>query len=78
MKPQRWQEIDRIFAAALERDPAERAAFLAAACGDDDQLRKEVESLIAHVVPESLVGGPAVEEATQLLANEKLRWIVDL
>ena len=31
----------------------------------------EVESLIAHVVPESLVDGPAVEEATRLLANER-------
>ena len=68
--PQRWKEIDGIFAAALERDSAERPAFLAEACGGDEQLRAEVESLIAHVVPESLVGGPAVEEATRLLANE--------
>jgi hypothetical protein len=27
MKPQRWKEIDDIFAAALERDSAERPAF---------------------------------------------------
>ena len=30
--PKRWQEIDRIFAAALERGPAARAAFLDEAC----------------------------------------------
>ncbi|MEP6819910.1 MAG: protein kinase [bacterium] len=66
-KPQSWQEIDRIFAAALEREPAERPAFLDEACGGDEQLRKEVESLIAHDVPESLVGSSAVEEATRLL-----------
>jgi len=71
--PKRWQEIDRIFAAALERDPGARSAFLAEACGGDEQLRAEVQSLLAHDVPESLVGRPAVEEATRLLANENMR-----
>jgi serine/threonine protein kinase len=69
MEPQRWKEIDDIFAAALERDATERPAFLAESCGADAQLRQEVESLIAHVVPESLVGGQALEEATRLLVN---------
>jgi serine/threonine-protein kinase len=68
-----WQEIDRIFAAALELEPAARAAFLDEACGGDEQLRAEVESLLAHDVPEGLVDGPAVEEAMRLLANENLR-----
>src|SRR5436190_20527283 len=68
MEPQRWKEIDAIFAAALERDSADRPAFLDEACGGDAQLRKEVESLIAHVVPDYLAG-PAAEEATRLLAN---------
>src|SRR5260370_10798971 len=73
--PQRWQEIDRIFAEALTREPAELAAFLDEACGGDEQLRKEVESLMAHDSPESLVGGPAVEEATRLLARDKARAV---
>src|SRR6266850_2655132 len=68
--PQRWQEIDRIFAAALELEREEREAFLNRACAGDEQLRKEVESLIAHDVPESFVGGP--EEATLVLANVRL------
>ena len=67
----RWKEIDSIFAAALEHDSAERPAFLAEACGGDAQLRKEVESLIAHIVPDHLAGGPATEEATRLLANDR-------
>lgn len=33
---------------ALECDPASRPAFLADACGDDVQLRAEVESLLAY------------------------------
>jgi len=67
--PTRWQEIDRIFAAALELEPAERAAFLSQACGGDEELCKEVESLLAHDSSESLVGGQAIEEATRLLVN---------
>ncbi len=54
--PKRWQEIDRIFAEALEREPGARSEFLDEACAGDKQLRAEVESLIAHDVPESLVG----------------------
>src|SRR5262245_54606735 len=70
MEPERWKEIDRVFAAALDRDPAERTAFLADACGDDEELRKEVESLIAHVVTDYLAVGPATEEAMRLLGND--------
>src|SRR5215813_12288790 len=65
--PQRWQEIDRIFAAALELDPSERAQFLAEACAGDEQLRKEVESLLAHDSRESLIAGSALEDATRIL-----------
>ena len=75
MEPQRWKEIDHILEAALELDSAERPAFLAQACGEDQWLRTEVESLLAHVVPESFIGGiggPAVEEARRLLANENM------
>ena len=65
--PQRWQEIDRIFAEALAREPSERESFLDEACAEDEELRKEVESLIAHDVPASFVERAAVEEATRLL-----------
>jgi serine/threonine protein kinase/tetratricopeptide (TPR) repeat protein len=67
--PQRWQEIDRIFAEALAREPSERESFLDEACAEDEELRNEVESLIAHDVPASFVEGGAVEEATRLLAR---------
>ena len=69
MEPQRWKEINGIFTAALERDSAERPAFLAHACGGDEQLRAEVELLISQVVPESRVGVQAVDEATRPLGK---------
>jgi len=68
--PQRWQEIDRIFAAALELEPEEREAFLDRACAGDEELRRQVKSLIAHDGPESFVGGS--EEATRVLANVRM------
>src|SRR5215210_7344294 len=47
MDPERWHEVDRLFAEALERPPAERPAFLDAACAGDAALRREVERLLA-------------------------------
>jgi len=76
MEPQRWQEIDGIFAAALERDAAERPAFLDVACGDDAQLRAEVEALLAHAGQESMADGQAPDEATLLLGKERLRGLI--
>ncbi|HEV2802718.1 MAG TPA: serine/threonine-protein kinase [Pyrinomonadaceae bacterium] len=47
MRPDRWRQIDELFAAALEReDPQERAQFLVAACAEDEALRREVEKML--------------------------------
>jgi serine/threonine protein kinase len=43
----RWPRIKEIFHAALAHAPDARAAFLRDACGEDDALRQEVESLLA-------------------------------
>jgi serine/threonine-protein kinase len=69
MTPQRWQLIDRIFKSAIERTPAERAAFIIEAC-DDDELRAEVESLIsAHEQTGEFLDAPAYEVADLELAD---------
>jgi hypothetical protein len=47
MTPERWQEVTRIFHAALERDAAARAAFLDAACRHDPTLRPDIEGMLA-------------------------------
>ncbi len=46
MTPERWGQVNEVFHSALKRRPAERAAFLDQACDGDQELRKEVESLI--------------------------------
>ena len=43
----RWQHTERVFHAALAHDDRERAAFLRDRCGDDEALRRDVESLLA-------------------------------
>ena len=46
MKPERWQQVDALFQAALARAPESRAAFLVEACSGDSGLRNEVEKLL--------------------------------
>jgi hypothetical protein len=46
MDPERWQQVERLYHAALEREPGEQARFLAEACFGDEELRREVEVLL--------------------------------
>ena len=46
MTPERWRQVKAVLDGALEKGAERRAAFLAAACGDDQELREEVESLL--------------------------------
>ena len=44
----RWQQVAEVYLAAVERDPADRDAFLREACEGDEGLRREVESLMGY------------------------------
>jgi hypothetical protein len=48
LPPEQWERIEKLFQSAMELEPAEREAFLAGACGDDQLLRREVESLLVY------------------------------
>ena len=45
--PDPWPRVKHIVADAIARPKAERASFVAGACGGSDALRREVESLLA-------------------------------
>src|SRR5262252_8080105 len=45
--PERWVRLKELFEAALQREPASRAAFLAQAAADDASLADEVLGLLA-------------------------------
>ena len=62
MKPEDWQQLDKLFHSALERGPAARAAFLDEACAGDEALRQRVEALLAaHEQAGSFIESPAME-----------------
>jgi serine/threonine-protein kinase len=44
----RWRKMSQIFHEALPRNASERSALLRHACGDDVELQRDVESLLAH------------------------------
>jgi len=48
MTPERWNEIERVYHAVLQRPASERSACLADACAGDEALRAEVESLLRY------------------------------
>jgi serine/threonine protein kinase/tetratricopeptide (TPR) repeat protein len=74
MEPERWQKIERLYHAALERQASVRAAFLAEACAGDESLRKDVESLLAQAEQTgSFLKGPALESAAKALAQDRAR-----
>jgi eukaryotic-like serine/threonine-protein kinase len=72
MTPERWQQVRGIFHSALQHAPVERPGFLASACGGDESLRKEVESLLtADEKDGSFIDAPAYEAAAVLLTEDK-------
>src|SRR5688572_15600545 len=61
----REDEVERLCHAALERRQSDRAAFLANACGGDETLRREVESLLEHEsAVEQFIHVPALQILT--------------
>jgi len=76
---ERWQQIESLFQEALQRDPAERDAYVREACHGDAGLQREVASLLANHHEASdfkpwaagaaaqLIGGPDSLQAGQRL-----------
>jgi len=64
MTPERWQQIDKVLQAALERPQDQRAGFLDKECAGDEALRKEIESLIGfHERATSFMEDPLLDVA---------------
>src|SRR5947209_19376268 len=77
MTPERWQQLKQIFQSALERNPAERSAFLSQTCADDPALRSQVESLIASPAQAGdSIEAMAAEAATEMLHDDQAGYIV--
>ena len=73
MTPERWKRVKSVFDEVLELPPDERAAFLKGsegfeACGEDPEIRSEVESLLSFEEQRaSLLDTPVAEVLAELL-----------
>jgi hypothetical protein len=65
MPAERWQRVEAVFHAALERAPGERLAYVRETSGGDLELQREVESLLAA----HEAGGSLVTAASDLAAE---------
>jgi serine/threonine protein kinase len=71
MNIERWQKIKNLFDAAQEIEPAGRERFLDESCAGDEELRREVEKLLASLEnAESFMENPAAAEVASLFEDK--------
>jgi serine/threonine protein kinase len=71
MTPDRWEQINKLYYAALEVAEQERGLFLEAACAADAELRSEVQSLLnMHEQVDGFLGKPAMEEMAKEMKDD--------
>lgn len=63
MTPERLRQIEELYHGAREREPNERAAFLAEACRGDEELRQELDQLLApdSSTSDNILDNPAAD-----------------
>jgi serine/threonine protein kinase len=72
MDSQRWEQVERLYYAALEQTDNRRSGFLEQVCGADEDLRREVESLLAQgETAGKFLKLPALEFTTEFVAREQ-------
>lgn len=68
----RWRRVKEVFTAASALSGAKRDTYLNDACGDDADLRREVEKLLGSFdSAESFLESPAVAEAASMFEEKK-------
>ncbi|HWP44442.1 MAG TPA: protein kinase, partial [Blastocatellia bacterium] len=73
MESDRWRQIEKLYHSARELETKERGAFLDKACGGDEELRAEIESLLSYESrAEQFIELPALEVAATMLAKDQL------
>ena len=61
MNPERWQRIEELFRTVIDRPADEREAYLTRVCGGDEELRREVLSLLAQDTAEDFIRDPIAQ-----------------
>ncbi len=72
MESERWRRIEELCNQALELDESQRAEFLEHSCGNDEALRREIESLLSHEdTAKHFIESPALDVMGTILAGEQ-------
>ncbi len=58
MSPERWHRIEELFRTVVDRPVAEREAYLTLVCSGDEELQREVLSLLARDASEDFIQKP--------------------
>lgn len=73
MDAKRWKRVDELLDDVLELTPGARQKVVIERCGDDEELRTEVERLLlAYDRAENFIEKPAISIAAQLLNHDAL------
>ena len=76
MKIERWQQVERLYHTALAKHPSQRSGFLLEACAGDEELRREVESLLAYEDrAEKFIESPALDVAAKMMADDQSQTV---
>src|SRR5262245_151199 len=71
MNPERWRRIEALFDAVVDRPAAERDTYLTKACEGDEELRREVLSLLASVTTKDFIRDSITGVALSFAARPK-------
>ena len=72
MRSERWQVIEELYHSASDLPDGQRNCFLQEACGEDQRLLYEVESLIRHgSAPQSVLDTPAMAVMAKAIAADE-------
>ena len=74
MNPKKWEQVKQLYQAALKIERDERPRFLAANASDDEELLREVESLLACSDEASrFLEKPAIGEVAEVIVTQRSR-----
>jgi len=76
MNPERWAQIEKLYHEALERPATGRESFLNQTCGEDSDLRREVESLLEANSDTGIMDSPALNLVARNMASEQARSMI--
>jgi hypothetical protein len=76
MKADRWQKVEQVFHAVLQRIPEERADFLKETCASDSALYRDVKALLASCQQDDSFFENSGSSCMRASTGSKLRRVV--